>query len=103
MKLYDEHKDKRDKFEILAFHDATVKTLAEMDQKLEQKRIIEKRWNGRTLPFPVLLDASGAWIRELEITSFPTIVLIDPEGRVVKDGGERMLADKLAAISGARR
>ena len=95
MKLYEKHKDARDKFEILAFHDATVKTLAEMDRKLE--RTIAKKWNGKTLPFPVLLDASGATIKQLEIRSFPTIVLIDPEGRVVKDGGETMLAEKLAA------
>ncbi|MHC4550798.1 MAG: peroxiredoxin family protein [Planctomycetota bacterium] len=95
MKLYDERKDARHRFEILAFHDATVQSLKEMDEKLA--RIVATKWNGKTLPFPVLLDASGETIRKLEIRSFPTVVLIDPEGRVVKNGSETMLAEKLAA------
>jgi len=94
MKLYEEHRDSRDRFEILAFHDATVKTLAEMDEKLA--RTVAEVWKGKPLPFPILLDATGETLRKLEIHSFPTIVLIDPEGRVVKDGDEKTLAAKLS-------
>ncbi len=93
MKLYEEHRDARDRFEILAFHDATVKTLAEMDAKLT--RTVAEVWKGKPLPFPILLDATGKTIRELEIRAFPTLVLIDPKGRVVEGGDEKMLAKKL--------
>ena len=36
MKFYDEYKDHRDKFEIFAFHSASAKTLAELDEKMKK-------------------------------------------------------------------
>lgn len=93
MKLYDEFKDKRDKFEIVAIHDHRAKTLDEMDKHLKDKKIIEK-W-GRELPFVVLLDAENATCTNFGIQFFPTTVLIDPEGKLVR-GGKAELAAILA-------
>ena len=56
MALYDKYSALRDRFEILAFHDATVSTFEELDEKLEPIR--EKYWAGKSLPFPILLDAT---------------------------------------------
>ena len=92
MKLYEEYKDD-DRFEILAFHDARAKTFEELDEKL--KPIIEKRWEGKELPFPILLDATGQTIKDYGVRAFPTIILIDPDGNLVKRGNEKILEEKL--------
>lgn len=93
MKFYEEHKDQRDRFEILAFHDARAKTFAELDEKLAP--IIKDKWEGKELPFPILLDDSGETIKNLGVRGFPTVILIDPEGRLVKGGNEEMLGEEL--------
>lgn len=93
MEFYEAHKADRERFEVLAFHDKSAKTFEELDEKL--KPVIEKRWNGKSLPFPILLDVSGATVKKYGIQGFPTLVLIDPEGRVVKGGSEAMLEEKL--------
>jgi thiol-disulfide isomerase/thioredoxin len=103
--LYDDHKDERDKFEIIAFHDGTVKDFAEMDSKNEKTK--QSLWHGRDLPFPVLLDvpqgSHGATTAEFEIQSFPTTILIDPEGKLVGQVAPHTLEEKLKPIPLATR
>ena len=96
MKMYDEFKELRDKFEILAFHDTKAKTFEEYDEKM--KPVIEKRWKGKELPFPVLLDSTGKTIRNFGISAYPTLVLIDPEGKIVRRGGDKLLEEKLEGL-----
>ncbi len=86
MKLYDEFKDRRKDFEIIAFHDTKAKTFEELDARLEQVK--SRHWGGRDLPFPILLDSTGNTLRNFGVSSFPTIIVIDPKGKVVKHGGE---------------
>ena len=57
-------------------------TLVELDKHLKP---IEKRW-GRPLPFPILLDDDDATARIYGIRSYPTLLLIDPDGRVTEGG-----------------
>ncbi|MBI2922502.1 MAG: redoxin domain-containing protein [Planctomycetes bacterium] len=93
MEFYEDHADQRDRFEILAFHDASSKTFEELDEKLAP---IEKmKWKGKKLPFPILLDASGDTLKEWGVRAFPTVLLIDPEGKLVKGGSEHMLEKAL--------
>jgi hypothetical protein len=96
IKFYEEHAAQRDDFEILAFHDAKVKSFAELDPKLEP--LIQGPWQGKSLPFPILLDASGKTIKDWGVFGFPTTVLIDPDGHLVEGGSEEMLKDKLAKM-----
>ena len=60
--------------------------------------MIEKAWGGKSLPFPVLLDETRSTIDGWGIRAFPTIVLIDPEGKLVRGGSEKMLEEKLAEL-----
>lgn len=91
MQLHDEYSEKG--LVIIAVHDDTVVSIAEMDSKLAVIR--EKYWRGRHLPFLVALDgggetpikgtdksAPGATTAAYGITSFPTTVVIDREGIV---------------------
>ncbi len=94
--LYQAHKNDRDKFEILAFHDGTVKDFADLDKKMESPK--QKFWNGRDLPFPILLDATGQTIKDWGVHGFPTTLLIDPEGKLVGEAGENALAEKLPPL-----
>ena len=91
MKLYDEFEDRRDEFEILALHDSSVKSLAELDERLKPT---VQRW-GRALPFPILLDSTGKTIQNFGVFGFPTTMLIDPEGKLVRRGGLERLRAKL--------
>ncbi len=86
MKMYDEFKDRRKDFEILAFHDAKATDFAQLDVKLAS--IKSEVWGGRDLPFPILLDNTGETLRRYGVSSFPTVIVIDPKGKVVKHGGE---------------
>ena len=94
--LYEDHKADRDKFEILAFHDAQAKNFAELDSKLEP--IIKNAWSGRPLPFPILLDSTGETIEKFGIRAFPTMLLIDPGGRLVGEVKEAELEKHLPPV-----
>ena len=96
MKFYEEHKDHRDKFEILAFHVEFAKDFADYDKKMQNVK--KNLWQGKDLPFPVLLDATKQTIEAFGITAFPTTILIDPEGKLVGEVGEEELEKKLPPI-----
>jgi hypothetical protein len=96
MDLYDAHAKDRDKFEIIAFHDGTVKDFPELDKKLES--IKKSLWAGKDLPFPILLDSSGETIKTYDIHAFPTTILIDPEGKLVGEADESALEAKLPKL-----
>lgn len=95
MKLYDEYADVREHFEVVAFHDNRASSIEKLDQILKKKDIIDTHWGGRNLPFPVMLDETSSTIEGWGIGAFPTIVLINPEGKIVKHGNEGMLKAKL--------
>ena len=94
--LYEAHKKDRDKFEILAFHDGTVKGFAELDNKTERPR--NRFWGRHDLPFPILLDSTGQTIKEWGVHAFPTTLLIDPKGKLVGRADEKELEEKLPPL-----
>ena len=69
---------------VIAFHDDSVASLEELDEKLA--KIKKDSWRGRDVPFPLLLDKTGTTFRAFEIQQLPTQVLLDPEGRLVARG-----------------
>jgi thiol-disulfide isomerase/thioredoxin len=109
MRIHEEHAQSRDRFQIIAFHDPSVKTLDELDGKLASVR--EKAWGAKDLPFPVLLDGTGRTIKRWGVRGYPTLVLIDPQGKVVRaesgfhetmgeDGPEATLLRELCRVRG---
>ncbi len=79
-KFYEENRND-DRFVILAFHDGTVKTFEELDEKCQAPKA--KYWDDEDLPFPILLDSTGKTIKQFDISGFPTMILFDPQGRLV--------------------
>jgi len=80
MRFYDKHADQRDQFAILMFHTSDIKDFKELDPKLEELR--KSTWNGRPLPFPILLDATKQTIKQWKISGYPTILVFDPSGQL---------------------
>jgi hypothetical protein len=92
IEFYNEHPND-ERFEIIAFHDGSVKSFEEMDEKTADKK--EQYWGGKDLPFPVLLDSTGETIKQFDISAFPTMILFDPEGRLVGYASIEMLKEAL--------
>lgn len=105
IKFVEQHQADKDRFIILAFHDPSIKTLPALDEQIKAKKLEEKSWGGKPLPFPILLDSSGQTVKAYGIGGYPTAVVIDPEGKVamveVGSGGraEKFLAEQLKKSS----
>ena len=97
MALHDEFADRG--LVVIAVHDKSVKTIAELDERLLAVR--QRRWFGRDLPFLVALDGEGATTAAFGITTFPTSLLIDRDGNVARqlDNGPSVPDRNVAAIS----
>ena len=50
----------------------------------------------KNLSFPVIIDGDGRTTGVYGITGWPTTLLIDPDGKMVKGGDEAMLREKLS-------
>ena len=93
MALYDEFKDRRKDFEILAFHDTQAASFEDLDAKMAPLKA--EVWGGRDLPFPILLDTTGETLATFDVHAFPTVIAIDPKGNIVRGGGEHSLREWL--------
>ena len=94
VKFHEQHAKDRDRFEIVAFcidGDAEVTSMDTLDRKLEP--VIRHVWNGKTLPFPVALDASFRTLESFGVSTFGPY-LISPDGILMK-GDETVLGEKL--------
>ena len=92
--LAEKHPKYAERIALLTFHDDSVADFSELDPELAK---LEKNvWKGKPLPFPILLDASGETLATYGIDSFPTTILIDPEGKLVGEVHEAELAELFA-------
>jgi thiol-disulfide isomerase/thioredoxin len=94
--VYESHAEHREQFAIIAFHDSSVETLAEMDRRLVKTK--HTLWDDRDLPFPILLDDDRKTATAYGVQSWPTTVLIDPEGKLVGQVSYTDLEEKLPKL-----
>jgi len=85
--------DHRDKFEVIAIHDHSAESFADLDKKLA--KIKERYWGGKELPFPLLLDATGKTEELYGTGGHPVGLLVNPDGKLV---GEALPADLEAKL-----
>lgn len=95
MEFVEEHKSDRAKFEILTIHDPSAPDFATLDPKLEA--LSTSAWGGKKLPFPIILDKSGATLQAWGIHAFPTAYLISPDGKIAASGHPNGLEKRLEA------
>jgi thiol-disulfide isomerase/thioredoxin len=95
---------------ILAMHDQSVQSRAEYDRKIALTR--QRVWDGRGLPFRVLLDrpdpkksddrdpeGTGITVNRYGIEGFPTLFVIDPDGVMVgRVGRSKPERDRLETL-----
>ncbi len=93
----------RDRYVILTVHETSTKNLAELETQLVQ--VSQAYWGGKRLPFPILLDSTGQTLKNYSVHAFPSLFLIDPEGRLVQaqDRAEQFLRDKLVPPNPAQK
>ena len=89
MRLVDDYTEMRDKFVVLAIHGPGADDLADLDRKLVP--IVRDIWNGRELPFPILLDDEGKTFTAYGVQSIPETIVINPEGKIAAGGVGEML------------
>ena len=65
-------------------HNPDVETWERYDQVT--RRLEQRFWGGKPLPFPVLLDGKGGTQVEWDVSMFPTEILVDPQGNTVPQG-----------------
>lgn len=87
MQFYDRHSDDRDRFEVIGVCiDLTgeINTIDSLDAAL--KPIVEKVWQGKEIPFPIVLDNTFQSWERFGIPGFGTTILVDPQGNIVTGG-----------------
>jgi thiol-disulfide isomerase/thioredoxin len=111
-KLIDLHEKYHDKgLVIIGIHDDSKSTVEDLEKDIQ--RLSTERWEGRKIPFAVALDgggrckiagtnltASGATTAAYGIQAWPTMVLIDKQGKVIKEynrGGDAEVLEKMLA------
>jgi thiol-disulfide isomerase/thioredoxin len=95
-KFYEQHAADRERFEILAVcntQEEKAQTIAAYDALAAP--IMKEHWGGKQLPYPVLIDGEGQTSTMYGIQHWPTVLLIDPEGHLVKNGDETRLEKEL--------
>jgi len=94
---------------VIGIHDASVGSIAEMDEKLIPAR--KRLWMDHDINFPIAVDrpdpantntpggrASGVTTAACGIAHFPTLLLIDPVGRLLGEFRTRSLDEKIAQL-----
>jgi thiol-disulfide isomerase/thioredoxin len=69
---------------VLTVHDDSVASVAEMDENMAH--VVKQYWGGKDLGLPTVLDGGGekGIFRSYGIGAVPAMILIDPQGRVVR-------------------
>lgn len=97
MEIHEDHAGEHDKYVVLTVHSSMRgQSFAEVDEALIP--IIRDLWDGRALPFPILLDGEGKIAQTFGVSKWPTTILFDPEGKVVGEIDPDELEEKLAPI-----
>ena len=92
IEFYEQHRQQRDQFEILSIcidFEGEIKSMADLDKTLGP--IVKHAWDGKQIPFPILLDPTFKTWERYGLPGLGTVLLVDPEGKLVK-GDETDLA-----------
>ncbi len=95
-KYYQEHRQQRDRFEILSICvdvDEDLDSVAQVEKRLE--RVIKHVWNGQDLPFPLLLDSKLKTWQSFGLDFMAQTLLVDPQGNLTAVVGHKEVRERL--------
>jgi len=92
MTVYEKNQDIKEQFEIISIHNksAWATDLTVLDQSINDRRIVETRWDNKKIAWPMMIDGKGETMREWGITTFPSMAIIDPEGNLYAYGENQL-------------
>ena len=96
--FYNEHESQRKHFEVVSIciqKDGDVKSMDEVNRRLAP--IIKYAWDGKDIPFPILLDPTFETWRRYGIPGLGVLLVIDPDGNLV-EGDESVVAGALSKL-----
>ena len=91
MEFYERNAKSRDRFEVIGVcidFTGEIDTIPELDKALSS--VETHVWNGKKIPFPIVLDNTFNTWERYGIPGLGTVVLVDPDGRLV-EGDESTL------------
>jgi thiol-disulfide isomerase/thioredoxin len=89
------HNASQDRFRVIAIHARRPGDVADWQRfHTSVTKFEHSVWKG-TSPFPLVYDESGQMTSDWGIHSFPTGLLIDPQGNLVQHGDLKMLPEKI--------
>lgn len=81
IRFYDESKSLRNQFEIVGIHNPDAKSLEAIRPQFSN--LVKDDWGGLKPSYPLVFDSKGETMKELGISALPTVLLIDPQGKLV--------------------
>ena len=103
-KFYQQHRDQRDRFEILAICvdvDENLDSIAQVEKQLAP--IVKYVWNGQDLPFPLLLDSRLKTWQSFGLDFMAKTLLIDPQSNLTDVEGHKEVFEHLTQEIEAKR
>lgn len=94
IEFYENNKDLKDSFEFISVHNkhALATDFDVLDKSLADRKIVEERWNGKNMTWPLMIDGNAVTAREWGIFGYPTMAIIDPEGKLHSFGHHHLKA-----------
>ncbi|MFK7739673.1 MAG: peroxiredoxin family protein [Planctomycetota bacterium] len=78
----EQHPDQEPPYAVVLLHSGKAESLADLDQKIDAAGLREKHWDGRQLPFPILIDPEAKTAKSWKLRWTTNTLLIDPEGKL---------------------
>ncbi len=89
--------------EWVSVHTPNIKTFQDLDRGMEACR--KQSWNGRELPFTTVIDRpvtgaeySGQTSRQFGVVEWPTLIVVDQQGRVVGSVSKKDLEKTISGL-----
>lgn len=82
IEIYEANADLKDSFEFISIHNqhAYAPDLETMDKNIAERKLVEEKWGGKNISWPMMIDGEGKSVRDWGISGFPTMAIVDPEG-----------------------
>jgi predicted DsbA family dithiol-disulfide isomerase len=94
IEFYEQNQDLKDSFEFISVHNKYpgAKDFETLDKSKADRGIVEKRWNGKDMTWPLMIDGDGTTAREWGVFGYPTMAIVDPEGKLHSFGHHHLKA-----------